>query len=423
MDPSLCLFGDKQPEQAIQDVRFITYQPITQISNTATSFDFSISGEGSLYTDLSRIPVKVKGRLVNEDDGKPAAPKEFVVNNLLSSLFSQVDCYLNQKLITESNNDYSLKSTMECILTTSAAEKENQLQSQLFYPDTPGYMVSTYILQNNGLLSRNHRMKNGNVELAGKLHIDLFKSGKLLLSGVNMRFNFFRQKASYYIMSAVTSKSKATFQIEEISLIIPRVKTHTNVLLSHGEFLKSQPAVYHFERSSIRIHTIPVQNRTLTLENLFSDQVPNKVIIGLVSNKGFAGDVTKNPYNFAHFGITSCSLILNGAEVPGNEMSLDFSDTQNTNATAYCALTELIRHHYHIADAGISLKQFNQGTTLLAFDLQHCSAFQECDIKTGNLRLRIEFSTGLTVPVTVCMYATFPTKLKINGAKVVTYQN
>lgn len=423
VDPALCLFDKKVPEQAIHDIRHVPYHPITQIGPDSTVYEFLIDGEGGLYTDMSRITLKVKARLVNEDDGKPANAKEFVVNNLLSSVFSQVECYLNQKLVTDANYHYPLKSYLELLIGTSADEKANSLQSQLFFLDKAGKMDSTDILQNTALLSRHNHLKDGNtIEMAGRLHIDCFKTDKFLLNGVNIRLKFFKQKTSFYIMTSL-AKSKAKLDITHMELVVPKIRVNPNVIISHAELLKKQPVIYSFNRHSMISFTVPIQHRTISIESLFSDQIPARVLVAMIKNKAFAGDVTANPYNFHHFGLNSCGLVLNGQEVPGNHLQVDFSDPGNTNAGSYRALTDLISKNYGLQDTGgISQEMFNNGYCILSFDIAQCSRYGLCETKTGNLRLWLEFSAALTEPVTLLIYGTFPAKLSINHAKNVTYQ-
>ena len=71
----------------------------------------------------------------------PVAP----VNNWLHSLFSQVDVYLNDTLVTPSSNTYPFCAYVDNVLSYGDEAKNTQLTSQLWYKDTAGHMDATTV--------------------------------------------------------------------------------------------------------------------------------------------------------------------------------------------------------------------------------------------------------------------------------------
>ena len=61
----------------------------------------------------------------------PVAP----VNNWLHSLFSQVDVYLNDTLVTPSSNTYPFRTYVDTVQSYGTEAKNTQLTSQLWYKD------------------------------------------------------------------------------------------------------------------------------------------------------------------------------------------------------------------------------------------------------------------------------------------------
>ena len=102
-------------------------------------FDVTASGDDHLDFANSYLHVKVK---IERANGTPLEAGDTVgpVNNLLHSMFSQVDVSLNGTLITNSTTTYLYKAYLESLLTSGPAAKRSQLTSGLFYKDEAGKM-------------------------------------------------------------------------------------------------------------------------------------------------------------------------------------------------------------------------------------------------------------------------------------------
>ena len=60
------------------------------------------------------------------------------VNNLLHSMFNQIDVFLNQKLVSPPNNAYPYRAYIGSLLNYSPIEKESHLTAGLWYDNTAG---------------------------------------------------------------------------------------------------------------------------------------------------------------------------------------------------------------------------------------------------------------------------------------------
>ena len=129
----------------------------------------------------------------------PVAP----VNNWLHTLFSQVDVYLNDTLVTPSSNSYPFRSYVETLLRYGAEAKKTQLTSQLWYKDTAGHMAGTTINAGNlGLVERGrHLAESRVVDMMGQLHVDLFLQDRFLLNSVDVKIRLVRSKDAFSLMA------------------------------------------------------------------------------------------------------------------------------------------------------------------------------------------------------------------------------
>ena len=183
---------------------FVTYRTLATITDNGP-LEFHVPGGPEEYVDLGRTRLLVKLNVLKADGTAPAAEAKMSVANLmLHSLFSQVDCKLNNKLVTPSVLTYPYKAYLETLLAHSKESKETWLQSELFYDDTPpsDAFDPTAEGAQQGLKERKNRIREGRtVELVGRPHVDIFHQEKYLLSGVDMNLKFTRSSASFVLMA------------------------------------------------------------------------------------------------------------------------------------------------------------------------------------------------------------------------------
>jgi len=49
-------------------------------------------------------------------------------------------------------------------------------------------------------------------------------------------------------------------------------------------------------------------------EKLFSGQLPTRIVIGLVDNRAYNGDLVRNAFNYQHFNLNEIALYLEGQQ-------------------------------------------------------------------------------------------------------------
>lgn len=157
------------------------------------------------------------------------------VNNILHSLFTEIDLSLNVKIITPGTDTYPYKAYFEKLLSYELRTLRTQMKAcSLWVKDTAGHMNDlTYAAatqakntfdvaddevnidatqlaltypnesQNDGLRERHKAINDSKkIVLMDRLHIDLFQQEKFLPNGVDIRLRFIRAKPQFYIMTA-----------------------------------------------------------------------------------------------------------------------------------------------------------------------------------------------------------------------------
>lgn len=196
----LSLFASPTNQGAVEKVYFTEARPISSIGVSDTPIEIVVSGSGAEYIDFKRSKLYVKARILKADGSTMAAnEKTGIVNLPLQSMFSQMDVYLNNKLVSFNTNNYPWKAYLKTILFSGKDELYSQKQSELFYKDEGNINdANAYNGGNAGLVMRYAYTQQSKVfELEGNLIEDIFDTDKYLINGVDVYIKLFRSSAPF----------------------------------------------------------------------------------------------------------------------------------------------------------------------------------------------------------------------------------
>jgi hypothetical protein len=421
----LDLFIVPPTQTSIEAGSFIEYNPIATISQ-GTPIEFSITGAGQDYIDLSSTQLYVRAQIIranNEpiDNGDHVGP----VNLFLHSLFSEVDITLNDTLVTASNNTYAYRSYLETILSYGHAAKTSQLSSALYYKDNATHFEDANPhdanAANNGFKKRSALTDEGRVvDMLGCIHSDLFFQDRFLPNDVNIRIRFVRNKDSFCLMSSVQGAAYKV-RILECKLYVRKVKLSPSVFLAHAKALERGNVKFPIRRAICKTFTIPRGNLDASQESLFSGQLPTRLVIGCVDNDAFNGLYAKNPFNFKHMNLSQLKVYLDGQQQSVKPLEINFANNQfiNAYATLFMGTGKWMRDEGN----NISREDFAGGYALYAFDLTPDMA--EGDhfnlVKQGNIRLDMKFAQALPNTINVIAFAEFENILELDRSRNVIF--
>ena len=103
-------------------------------------------------------------------------------------MWSQIDTYLNGKLVSLNTSYYPWKACLKLLLSNGSDIARSQLQSQLFYLDDDDVDDSDPAAGTNGGLAQRYDFtKESRIfDLEGPLYEDIFRLDKYLLNGVDV---------------------------------------------------------------------------------------------------------------------------------------------------------------------------------------------------------------------------------------------
>ena len=247
------------------------------------------------------------------------------------------------------------------------------------------------------------------IQLAGKLFLDVLNFEQLLLNGVDIDIELLQNSNSFPLIS----KTPFEFDIDEISLFVEKVKLNPAAQSSIESKLTRSPSIYPFIRGIVKTFDVLKSNRAVHHENLFFGSLPSKIFIGFVNTASFHGDAKKNPFYFENFNINFLSIYKNGVQMPARPYQPDFENKQVLRS--YFSLFKASNTFFQNKSVNITLDDYQDGYTLWGFDLtaDKCSEDYYHSPETGNIKLELRFAEALNTNVTAIIYADFNCILQI----------
>jgi len=273
----LDLFEVPPTQVSFEAARIVEYYPISVIDNGP--IEFFISGSSDEYIDLSQTFLYIKAR-VDNDANKTHSP----ANNLLHSMFNQVDVSLNETLVTASVNTYPYRAMIETLLNYGYDAKTSHCTASIFYKDTPGQM-NKYKADNLGAMTRTIIVDTP-FDMYGRLNVDLFFQDRLLINNVNVRVKLHRSKNAFCFLSDGDPKLK----LLSAMLHVRKVRVNPKIMLAHAAVLEKTTIKYPIKRVETKTFTINSGISSITLDNVSLGPLPKKIVFALVTSKAYNGN-------------------------------------------------------------------------------------------------------------------------------------
>ncbi|XP_033255796.1 uncharacterized protein F54H12.2-like [Drosophila miranda] len=329
MKSELDLFEPHPTQSSILRTEEVSYNPIASL-DSASSIEFVCLGNGETYRDLSSVYLRLVVQLRKSDNTNIEGNDVGVVNNILHSMFRSSSVYLNNILVSQSDNNYHYRSYLQTILNYGSDASESHLATQGYYPNYGKLISGRYVNTDGSIMLKNIFQNSNKVELFGKVHGDIFNQPKLLINNVDLRITFNIEKTAFYLME---SETESNLKILEAQLFMNHITINPSILLAHHHVLQTKNAIYPYSKVQVKSFTIYPGNNTLSIDNAVIGQLPNFLAFCMVKNKSYSGNRALNPFHFDHFKIQRFNLLVNGVQVPSQALEFDFSNSENAQSS------------------------------------------------------------------------------------------
>ena len=421
---SLCIFDKPGVLTDIQFSNVVDYYP----QNTLTPngpLEFIINGSSEEYLDLNNTSLYVAFKILHEDGTDIDQTKDVVgLNNLaISTLFSDAFLKIGETQIEGGAADYPYRGYFRTVMQFTPAAQESTMTAMGWYKDQAGKFDEA---ANTGFVKRQKLVGNSNlIELMGPLYFDFFNQNRHLINTTPVKIKLIPNKPEFVLNSYAKTATKFKISFEKVILYVDRLEMNPSVINGHAVGLKTQNARYYLNHTDLFSYTIPAGQLSYTKDNLFTDLSPKMVMIAMLDNDAFNGDIKKNPFHFQHYNLTNFALTRDGRSIPGVPLKPNFK----TNCYLRSYLQTMKAFDYWNTDDTNGLKpaEWAAGYTIYAFDLtpdkEASSGCLHAHVG-NNFRLELKFAKALPNTINVLVYAVTDSQIEITQLRdVITHYN
>lgn len=433
------VFSPIEYETSIVDVSTETYNPISNTNNKGP-FKFTIEADPDKWTDCESIRLHGKMRICKKTGNATSKIDNTddigTIDNIFHSLWANVRVILNNTEITDpAGKWYSYKSLLETKLSYSSKTKEKVLSSRGFAQDTAEKFVdfgtaaqgnnAAVASENKGWVTRKEWFSDGQwVYFCINLHSDITTLRNYLPPNIKMQIEFERNPDSFCLLGREPQNKSYYIELENLHLSLKRYRPSSELEMFWKQNIKSgNKARLAIDRSVIKTYTVTAGKKDLSACNIISgSQLPDQVIVGIVSETSYDGSVDTNPYQFKDFDISQASLVVKGHHEPRELYKMNKTDKDT--ADIWAQFLENTGVQSDDREFGLSKQDYLGGTFLLAWDRtpDKCNRFHRHIMDSGTMDINLKAHSNLPENATVIIYATYSTDLVIDeNANVMKY--
>jgi hypothetical protein len=348
------------------------------------------------YIDLSKcyiftefkIGKKVNGVVADLEAADNVAP----IQLLGQTFFNNMRVSINGREIYNSNSLLAYKSYMTHELSYSPAAKQGYLNAAGYYPEN-----TTNLQTGIGHTSRRALFANSQtVQLIAKIDSDIFNQNQFLISHCQMELELTPNEGRFLLVAPnVPANTEYFIELTSLKLYVKKLSLTDGLALDIARKLDLNPARYAVRKSMMKSFFIN-EGYHQYFANIYSDQIPRKVVIGLVANSDFLGDVARSPFNFQPFNLREISLIANGRMFPNVPFDLDY--TKGRYVRPFNEMNDALGFNNTLESNGITFAQFGNTHCLYVFNLTNSGEDQPglFDlIKNGSTSVQIKFNAAV----------------------------
>jgi hypothetical protein len=408
------------PTQTTVQEGFYDDIPAHNSFNTSSTIRFDVTGDSDHYLNLQEFTFHIIGTITKPDNTAVTNnSKTSVVNNLLGSLFKQVEISFNNHTIENTNSTFSYIDYVVKTLGLSSQEKISQLSGNLYHKDDPERFNTCIVTgndqKNTGFIKRREKiLEKASIELQGKLSCDAFNINHLLVPSVSVQVKLTKSEPKFYMLG--DDADGFFFNYTDVFLRIKRHVISPSVMEAHLLTSQITPFKYPLRRVSVKYSVIPHASTKFVLTEVCKGIMPRRVIVGFVKTTAFDGSLKENPYEFKNIGIRNLKLKINSKSLPVTSgLNLDFA--KGLILDGYKSLSKLSD------ELDITPQEYKNGYTLFSFDLNPDigSSYHYSLLKDGQMDLEVVMETALADSHTALFFCEFDNVIEIDNKRQINF--
>ena len=242
------------------------------------------------------------------------------VHNIMLSIFSNVEVYINNQQIYNSNGLYAHKSYISNNFKAAISKYKGVLHCEGYDneqdpQDIANALPDPFFTRRMKLLSRPDGFM-----FYGKLGIDFFSTSELLYPNMKIRQRLIRARPNFYMINDNPNVSLGTV---DCSLYTRRIPPKDDYHKKRMDMLAYAPVEHNYLETLAKTFIIPARQNQFIQENIFNNAPIRRVAIAMNTNSAFTGSFTENPFWYQEFDLRQIRILRGGQPI------VDFATADN----------------------------------------------------------------------------------------------
>ena len=310
--------------------------PTTSLDENCIEFEFQT--DRNCYVDLRQTYLALKLKLVRgcgyetyntkevekehkeeakaeeeETAEEEAVPLVTQVNKILQSIFSNVEVYINNQKIYNSNGLYAHKSYISNNFKGAISENKGVLHCEGYdYEEFLDEIMEAplsepFFTKRMKMLSRPDGFM-----LYGNLGVDFFSTSELLYPNMKVRLRLIRARPNFYMIS---DNPNVSLGIVDCSLYTRRIALKDDYHKKRMDMLAYTPVEFNCLETLAETFIIPAKQNQFIQEKFFNNASVRRIAIAMNTNSAFAGFYTENSFWYQQFDLRQIRLLRGGQPI------------------------------------------------------------------------------------------------------------
>ena len=234
------------------------------------------------------------------------------VNNIMHSIFSNVEVYIHNQQIYNSNGLNAHKSYISNNFRAAISEYKGVLHFEGYdYEKEPEDISNPlpypFFKKRMKLLRRPDGFM-----LYGKLEVDFFSTSELLYPNMKNRLRLIRARPNFYMIS---DNPNVSLGIVDCSLHNRRIALNDDYHKKRMDILAYALVEHNFLETLAKTFIIPARQNQFIQENIFNNAPIRRVAIAMNTNSAFTGSFTENPFWYQQFVLRQIRILRGGQPI------------------------------------------------------------------------------------------------------------
>ncbi|KAL3075109.1 hypothetical protein niasHT_039189 [Heterodera trifolii] len=349
------------------------------------------------YIDLSKCYLLTEFRIRKENangqlmdltiDDENIAPIQMIGQTFIRNIKMSI----NGREVFNANALMAYKTYFSHELSYSTTAKDSHLNAAGYYRDT-GETLET----GPGFIQRRDLFaESKTAQFIAKIDTDLFNQPLYLINFCELDVEILPNDNDFVLIAPTGGRYR--FEIMGLKMYVKKVSLMDGLALDIARKLEIKPARYAVRKTMMKSMFIS-QGRFEFTANLFMDQIPRRITMGLVSNADYSGTITRSPFNFQPFNVREIAIIANGRSYPQAPYDLDYPHGKYVRA--FNDMNEAVGFANSSESNGITFPQYGKTRCIYVFNLTSSGDDQAALfdlIKNGTTAVSIKFNRAVPV--------------------------